>query len=497
MPAAARILPVLALSLCALGPAGASGGGSLSDPPRPVRSADEAARVAAVTAPATDFTAPEPFEARPVGAGTAMDGAYAAPLANLPPARGMDVALGEALFEKLWVPAPTATRASDGLGPLFNARSCAGCHPGDGRGAPFDGTPRINGMVLKLGRPDLAGQPGHPVAPDPRLGRQLQDRAMPGVPNEGAVGLDWTEEVVPLSGGETVSLRRPVARVTPALAPETATSLRLPPQLGGVGLLEAVPEADILVLADPEDADGDGISGRAARVHSPAAGATRLGRFGWKAEAASLADMAASAFSTDMGLSTPLFPDPAGDCTAAEAACQAAPTGEDAGLRDGREVSGEALGLVTAYLAALGQPAREGLDDPQVLTGKAAFHAAGCIACHRPKFVTARDGADPARSFQLIWPYTDLLLHDMGPDLADALPGADASGAEWRTPALWGIGRASAVLGRPASYLHDGRARSLLEAVLWHGGEAQGARDRVAAMAPETRAALIRFLESL
>ncbi|MBD3786875.1 MAG: thiol oxidoreductase, partial [Sphingomonadales bacterium] len=269
---------------------------------------------------------------------------------------------------------------------------------------------------------------------------------------------------------------------------------RLAQPLGGVGLLEAIPEADILALADPEDADGDGISGRAARA--TAGGAPRLGRFGWKAEAASLAEMAAAAFATDMGLSTPLAPHPAGDCTAAQAACLAAPSGEDPGLRDGREVSGEALGLVATYLAALGQPAREALDDAQLLAGKQAFHDAGCIACHRPKFVTARDPADPARSFQLIWPYSDLLLHDMGPDLADALPGHDAAPAEWRTAPLWGLTR-SAAPGQPLSFLHDGRARSPLEAVLWHGGEAAPARDRVVAMPPATRAALIRFLESL
>lgn len=449
--------------------------------------ADDAARVAAVTAWTADFTAPEPFEARPAGAATVAQ--FAEPAANLPLNLRMDFTLGEALFEKLWVAAPTATRASDGLGPLFNARSCAGCHPGDGRGHPPQSTAEISGMVLKLSGADGAPHPVH--------GSQLQDRAVPGVPAEGALTLEWEEDVVELAGGEVVHLRRPLARVTPELSPGTQTSLRIAPQLIGLGLLEAVAEADILALADPDDADGDGISGRAARVWSPATGAVTLGRFGHKAGAASLRDMAAAAFSTDMGLSTPLFPDPAGDCTAAQSACRAAPTGEDAGLRDGREVSGDTLDLVAFYIENLGVPARRKVADPQVLAGKEAFYTAGCPACHRPKFVTPRNPDDPARSFQLIWPHSDLLLHDMGPGLADDRAEGLATGREWRTAPLWGIGLTEAATGHPATYLHDGRARSLLEAILWHGGEAAPARDRVAQMAPETRAALIAYLESL
>ncbi len=450
-------------------------------------SAPEAARVAEVTRAAQDFTAPEPFEARPAGAGTAMDGAFSAPLPTLPEAERFDFALGEALFEKLWVPAPSTTRASDGLGPLFNARACASCHPGDSRGAPVDEAAGLSGMVLKLGAPG--------GGPDPHLGAQLQDRAAPGLAPEGALALEWIEEQIPLAGGESLSLRRPVPRVTPPLGPATLTDLRIAPQLIGLGLLEAVPEAAIRAGADPEDRNGDGISGRVSELGG--ALGPRLGRFGQKAGAASLPEMIAAAFATDLGLSTPLFPDPAGDCTAAQTACRAAPMGEDAGLRDGREVSAEALDLTAAYIRGLAVPARRTPGAPQVLAGKAAFYDAGCPACHRPKFVTEKRPADPARSFQLIWPYTDLLLHDMGPGLAETRPEAGASGAEWRTPPLWGIGLTAAARGGPARFLHDGRARSLLEAVLWHGGEARAARDRVAAMAPETRAALIRFLESL
>lgn len=475
-------LPVLLTSLALAAPAVAGDLASAYGP--------DAARVAAVMAPATVFTAPEPFEARPLGAATALGGAPGGLLPNLSPEARMQATLGEAIFEKLWVPAPTATRASDGLGPLYNARACAGCHEKGGRG---------RAAVLKLGRPGAEGDgaaPGiagwHPVAPDPGLGRQLQDFAITGLAAEGQLAIDWQAVALPLSGGEVAQLRRPVPRVTPALDPATRTSLRMPPALYGLGLIEAIPEAAIRTGADPDDADGDGISGRVAEVPSAALGGVRLGRYGHKAGAATLADMVAGAFSTDMGLSSPLAPDPWGDCTAAQTACRALPSGEDAGLREGREVGGDALTAVADYVAALALPDRTDVAEPEVLAGKAAFAAAGCPACHRPKFVTARDAADPARSFQLIWPFSDFLLHDMGPELAAGLPEGVASGAEWRTAPLWGIG----TTGR-TRFLHDGRARSPLEAVLWHGGEAAAARARVVAMPPADRAALIRYLESL
>ncbi len=197
-----------------------------------------------------------------------------------------------------------------------------------------------------------------------------------------------------------------------------------------------------------------------------------------------------------MGLSTPLFPDPWGDCTAAQASCRDAPHGQEAGIRDGLEVDAESLDLVTFYSRNLGVPQRRGVDDPQVLRGKAVFHALNCTGCHTPKHVTHRLDGQPEQSFQLIWPYTDLLLHDMGPGLADRRPEGRASGSEWRTPPLWGIGLTAQVSGH-TQFLHDGRARSLLEAILWHGGEAQAQRDAVIDLPTHDRQALIAFLESL
>ena len=489
-----------------------AGAGPLAEPHlRPVpRTGAEAARIAAAIGAPAGFDAAEAYEALPAGAATLRGGAdFASPAPGIADARRMEFELGKALFEKLWVAAPSATRASDGLGPLFNARSCAGCHPGNARMPIPEAGAENTGLVLKLSRsapavdaPAIAGW--HPTMPDPALGRQVQDRSLPGLPIEGRLRVAHDEIAVPLSGGETAMLRAPrygLERAGDGAGqgddPGLMQSVRQAPQLIGLGLLEAIPAADLLAAADPEDADGDGISGRAAVVWSAAHGQAMLGRFGYKAGAATLRDMAAMAFADDLGLSSPLRPDPWGDCTPAQAACLALPSGEDAGLRDGREVSGEALDLVAFYTASLAVPERRAPGDPEVLAGKRAFHAAGCTACHTPRHVTHRLPDSPERSFQLIWPYSDLLLHDMGPGLADGRPEGLATGREWRTAPLWGIGLNDAMRAGGVGYLHDGRARTLLEAILWHGGEARPARDKVAAMPPETRAALIRFLESL
>ena len=301
-----------------------------------------------------------------------------------------------------------------------------------------------------------------------------------------------------LSGGDVARLRKPTYTAANLaygpLHPEAMLSPRVAPQMIGLGLLEAIPAADILALADPEDADGDGISGRANVVWSKEFDQPMLGRFGLKAGNPTVFQQSAEAFVGDIGISSSLFPRGWGECTQAQTACRDAPHGDG----DDRvfEIDDEILHLVTYYSRNLGVPARRDVDDPQVLRGKEVFYTTGCTACHQPSFVTHRLEGQPEQSFQLIWPYTDMLLHDMGPGLADNRPEARANGSEWRTPPLWGIGLTQRVSGH-TYFLHDGRARSLLEAVLWHGGEAQPQRDAVVQMPPEDRAALIRFLESL
>jgi CxxC motif-containing protein (DUF1111 family) len=334
--------------------------------------------------------------------------------------------------------------------------------------------------------------------PDPNYGGQIQDFAVQGHAAEGRMEITYEEREVALSGGESAHLRKPTYSVADPgygpLHPEAMLSPRVAPQMIGLGLLEAIPAADILAHADPEDADGDGISGKPQIVWSFDHGAPMLGRFGWKAGSPTVREQSASAFAGDIGISNPLFTAPGGDCTEAQEICQAGPHGD--GDDRGWEIDAEGLDLVTFYSRNLGVPARRDLDDAEVLRGKQVFHETGCADCHVTKFVTHRLEDRPEQSFQLIWPHTDLLLHDMGPDLADNRPEGRADGQEWRTAPLWGIGLTEQVNGH-THFLHDGRARSLLEAILWHGGEAQPHRDRVVEMPPADRAALIRYLESL
>ncbi len=498
-----------ALALAALSPATAQdlGNPHLSLIPR---TPAETARIAAVVAPTTDFTKPEAFEDKPAGAATvrarATTDAFSMPSGNLSYQEVADFNLGNGLFTKLWVSAPASTLASDGLGPLFNARSCQNCHLKDGRGhPPADPGERSVSMFLRI---SLPGTEADNIAaikdylatqPDPVYGGQLQEFGIAGHAAEYRLGITYTETPVTLAGGEVASLRAPTYTAEDLgygpLAAGAMLSPRVAPQMIGLGLLEAIPAEDILAQADPDDADGDGISGRANIVMSAEFGVPMLGRFGLKAGQPTIKEQSAGAFSGDMGLSTSLHPDPWGDCTAAQVACRTAPDGRS-GADDGLEVSAEGLNLVTFYARNLGVPARRDPAGPEVLRGKEVFYTTGCTSCHTPKFVTARLDGKAAQSFQLIWPYTDLLLHDMGEGLADHRPEARATGTEWRTPPLWGIGLTPIVNGH-SLYLHDGRARNLLEAVLWHGGEAQAARDAVVALPPADRAALLHYLESL
>ncbi|MEM1384497.1 MAG: di-heme oxidoredictase family protein [Pseudomonadota bacterium] len=497
--------PALVLAGSITGVADPAGSFLLDDPHIPVvaRTEAEAARIAKVTKPTTDFTKAERFEDRTAGAATrfryATAHAFSGFSANMPFERELDFKVGNGLFKKFWVSAPASTKASDGLGPLYNARSCKSCHIKDGRGHPPEepGESAVS-MLLRVSVPGgkIGRIPGtHRTRPHPVYGSQLQDFALPGTPAEASVAVEWEETEVELSGGEVASLRRPIWRAENLgygpLGADTMLSPRVAPQMIGLGLLEAIPAADILALADPEDANSDGVSGRANIVWSDEFDRPMLGRFGLKAGEPSLREQAAGAFSGDIGLSTSLHPKNAGECTRAQTECHDAPHGGNP-----VEVSDAALDMVVFYSRNLAVPARRDLDDPQVLDGKRVFYSAGCAACHQPKFVTHRLEDRPGQSFQLIWPYTDLLLHDMGEGLADNRPEGKASGREWRTPPLWGIGLTKSVSGH-TTFLHDGRARSLLEAVLWHGGEAETAKTRVVGMPPEERAALIRFLESL
>ena len=473
------------------------------------RTSVELALIAAVTRLTQDFKKPQKFEENSAGAATVRvrkdANAFSDPSANISFDKELDFKIGNGLFRKLWASSPSSTLASDGLGPLFNARSCQRCHIKDGRGHPPENNDDIAvSMFLRISIP---GGPENRIAeiedylataPDPNYGIQMQDATVAGHPSEYRLQIEYEEIEVALAGGETAFLRAPTYTAADLgygpLHPEAMLSPRVTPQMIGLGLLEAIPAADILAKADPDDANGDGISGRANVVWSVEHDMPMLGRFGLKAGSPSIREQSAGAFSGDIGMSTPLFPDPWGDCTDLQTNCVSAPHGDKD--ERGFEIDDESLDLVTFYSRNLGVPGRRDVGDPEVLRGKQVFYETGCTGCHQPNFVTHRLADQPEQSFQLIWPYTDMLLHDMGPGLADNRPEARATGQEWRTPPLWGIGLTEQVSGH-TYFLHDGRARNLLEAILWHGGEAQTQRDAVIGMPVDDRQALIRFLESL
>ncbi|RWE02661.1 di-heme oxidoredictase family protein [Mesorhizobium sp.] len=468
------------------------------------------ARVLAVTRPTTDFSKPEQFELMQGGAGTSQKDvnrdAFSQSSANITFEEEATFKLGNALFRKNWVSSPSSTQSSDGLGPLFNERACQNCHLKDGRGRPPEGGIGSTSMFLRLARDASNAEERVALAdhkalnfPDPVYGSQLQDLAVPGIKGEGRMRVDYSEEKVTLSDGAVVSLRKPSYSVEDLgygpLDPRTTLSPRLTPPMIGLGLIEQIAPSDILAHADPDDRDGDGISGRPNIVRDALSGEPTLGRFGWKAQAASIRQQAADAFAGDIGISTPEEPKHWGDCTPAEKDCLAMPNGVQQRLGTA-EAPPPVMDLVTFYSQNLAVPARRGLDNPDVLAGKKQFYEMGCISCHTPKFVTLRGTPNKAQAFQLIWPYSDFLLHDMGEGLADGQRVGEAHGSEWRTPPLWGIGLTATVNGN-SFYLHDGRARTLAEAILWHGGEGRKARDRFARAAAADRDALIKFLESL
>ncbi|MCS0493534.1 thiol oxidoreductase [Ancylobacter sp. MQZ15Z-1] len=376
----------------------------------------------------------------------------------------LDAAIGKALFERPWVPAPSSTRANDGLGPLFDARSCSSCHPGSGHGATAldaAGRPEGLGLVLSLFRDD--------GGPDPVYGHRLETMTLPGVPAEGAIGVSVVD-----------GRRVPHADALGYGPLDSAThiSLRVAPELHGRGALERVSDATILALQDPDDRDGDGVRGRARRLETPEGGSS-IGRFGWKASHATIASQTAEAFSLDLGLSTPERLEPWGDCTEAQTACRNAPHGRDA---EGEpEISDAIVRRIVLYLRGL--KARAATPDPK---GAALFAAAGCAACHRPSLPTEGGGQ--------VSLYTDVLLHDLGKGLADSagVPGAGAG--EWRTAPLAGLSRS---LAHGAGLLHDGRAANVAEAVRWHDGEAAGARTRFEALDARDRQTLVDFVSSL
>jgi CxxC motif-containing protein (DUF1111 family) len=472
-------------------------------------SAADRLRIKTVRAAPIDFSKAQPFEAMSGGAATGRfdltRNSFSGFSPNITFEQELTFTLGEALFDKLWVSSPSSTQASDGLGPLFNARSCQACHIRDGRGHPPEASGSATSMLLRLARnpktlEELAAVNNGEILnwPDPVYGKQLQDVAVPGLTREGQVSVIYTNVPIQFPDGNTVTLRKPTFGISDLaygpLHAHTTISPRIAQPMIGLGLMEAIHEADIAAIADPYDANKDGISGRMALVRN-ASGKVELGRFGWKAQNAMVRSQSAEAFTGDIGISTPDTPANYGDCTEPQSKCFEMASGEQTRL-GASEAPDPVMELITFYSKNLAVPPRRDVDSAEVLRGKQLFYETGCAACHTPNFVTRRDANDPAQAFQLIWPYSDFLLHDMGDGLADGQQVGLASGTEWRTPPLWGIGLTEQVSGH-TFFLHDGRARNLEEAILWHNGEAQNARLTYMSLLKSDRGALLRFLESL
>lgn len=443
--------------------------------------------------PSADGGGYEPGEELGGGATTTFDlgqNAFNHPAANLTDEEGSTFVVGNSFFTQNWVTAPSSTTGRDGLGPLFNAQSCSGCHLRDGRGRPAASAEGTTGFLLRLSVPgsDLFGGP----APHPTYGTQFQPLAILGVPNEGGFSIAYEPVPGTFADGTPYMLQRPSYTIAGAYGPidDALVSPRVAQQLCGMGLLEAIPAFEI--LANQHIPNGDGVSGRANYVHDVALNATVLGRFGWKANEPSVRQQTAGAFNGDIGITSSLFP--SDQCTSAQHDCLDAINGNDPG--NAFELAPQTLDNVAFYTATLGVPVRRNAQDPTVLKGKALFTAAGCATCHRPAYVTGASAISPALAHQRIFPYTDLLLHDMGPGLADGRTDHLADGNEWRTPPLWGIGLFQTTNGH-TRYLHDGRARDLTEAILWHGGEGAAAQERFRNMTASERQALLAFLHSL
>ena len=375
---------------------------------------------------------------------------------------------GREFFVAAWVPAPNATRPNlDGLGPLLHAESCVACHPATGRPVTFTDDGGVDvGILFRL-----VGASGA----DPIFGGQLQPRGLPGIPAEALI--TWSQ-----NGDASLAFHFALEPAYGEFAPTTRALPRLSPHLAGMGLLEAVPDAALLAMEDPDDLDGDGISGRAARLADDGG----VGRFGWKAVQPTLASQSGAAFAGDMGISSPGHPE---DCTPAQLACRTAPNG------GAPEAPREDLDAVAFFMRYLGVPAaRRTANDARVNRGHALFEYAGCASCHRPSLRTSSTAPERLRDVTF-YAYTDLLLHDLGPALADPIGEGAAEPAEWRTPPLWGLGIVEQ--DRHARFLHDGRAATLREAIRWHGGEAQRARDRVENLSASDVDALLTFVRSL
>ncbi|MGR5131543.1 di-heme oxidoreductase family protein [Vibrio alfacsensis] len=424
--------------------------------------------------------------------------AYSIPAANLPLNKRLDFSVGNSFFRNPWVQAPASTDGRDGLGPLFNTNGCQNCHIKDGRGHPPEKEDlHAVSMLVRLSIPAMTLEQKKAYIKDgsiiePTYGGQLQDFALQDQVPEGQIDITYTDVFVQFKDGTMVTLRKPRLKITDLgygeMHPDTQFSVRVAPPMIGLGLLESIPDETLLAWADEQDLNNDGISGKVNQVWDIEKGDFSVGRFGWKAGQPTLMQQNAAAFNGDVGLTSHLFPNE--NCTSKQTICNDMPNGGEP------EVSQNILEFVEFYSQHLAVPIRRNVNEPAVQLGQKIFVEAGCESCHKTGVKTAKRPGLSALSEQLIHPYTDMLLHDMGEGLADHRPEYLANGREWRTAPLWGIGYTEEVNDH-TYFLHDGRARNLMEALLWHGGEAETAKQNILVLNKKERDALIEFLNSL
>ncbi|WP_431499012.1 di-heme oxidoredictase family protein [Flavobacterium sp.] len=398
-----------------------------------------------------------------------------------------DFSVGNSFFRQSWVTAPSSTTARDGLGPFFNANACASCHFKDGRGRPptFEGE-LGRGLLLRLSLPGI--NPDGSSFPEPTYGSQLQDNAILGQTIKGKYTITYQTVNETLADGIVIELQKPVYQIINlgygALAGGVLVSPRVANQIIGMGLLEAVPESTILAFAAN---NSNGVSGKANYVYDVQSNSQKLGRFGWKANQPSVRQQVAGAFSGDMGITSSVFPNE--NCPSG-VDCSSIPNGGSP------EISEANFNRVVLYSSSLAVPVRRNYTSQDVLKGKKIFEEINCTSCHISKMQTGSDYPILGLRNQTIRPYTDLLLHDMGDGLADGAQDFLATGSEWRTQPLWGIGLINTVNGH-TRLLHDGRARNVTEAILWHGGEALSSKNKFKQLGATERNQLLAFINSL
>jgi len=426
---------------------------------------------------------------------------YSLPARNLDKNLRINFLVGNSLFRRIWEDAATSENiAKDGLGPFFSSTSCDGCHISDGRGhlPTLEIDEDLVSAVIQIGQSAKIENVYEKNRDDSIYGGQLSEFSTESVLEEAEISIKYEFLNVAYDDGSIIQLKKPRVIIDKLnygnLESNTSSSIRIAQMMIGLGLIENIAEENILKLEDVDDSDGDGISGKANYSWDLQENKFKLGRFGWKASQPTVLQQTADAFYHDMGLSNKFYPN-ASNCTESQVECNKSISGNSE-IYDNFEVSNDQLDLVTFYSSQLGVPAARNQKKPDVIAGRKLFYDIGCNSCHVEKHITRGDGPFENLNNQVISPYSDFLLHDMGEGLSDDVPEFQANGNEWRTPPLWGIGLTKIVSGRE-SYLHDGRAETLEEAILWHGGESILTINKFKKLDINERNQLLKFISSL